>query len=65
MGFQDAPVVGLREGALLRVLPFGIDYQPAPVTLIRRRNEVLPPSVQRFSRTVMDVAARLTLNISA
>lgn len=53
------------EGALLRVLPFGIDYQPAPVTLIRRRNEVLPPSVQRFSRTVMDVAARLTLNISA
>lgn len=43
----------------LRVLPFPIEYQPAPVTLIRRRGEQSAPSIERFSRAVTDVAARL------
>jgi DNA-binding transcriptional LysR family regulator len=47
------------EGAALRILPFAMDYQPAPVTLIRRRGEPVSPSVERFSRTVIDVAGDL------
>lgn len=45
--------------ARLRVLPFPIEYQPAPVTLIRRRGEQSAPSIERFSQTVMAMAAQL------
>ncbi len=47
------------EGASLRVLPFKIDYRPAPVTLIRRRGEQPAPAVERFSQAVIEVAAAL------
>ncbi len=48
------------QSAALTILPFAIDYRPAPVTLIRRRGEPSPPSLERFCRTVIDVAARVT-----
>ena len=43
----------------LRLLPFEIDYPPAPLMLIRRRNETALPSAERFCQTLLDVAQQL------
>ena len=45
------------DALVTRVVTAGV--QPAPVTLIRRRGEPASPSVERFCRTVMDVAGGL------
>jgi DNA-binding transcriptional LysR family regulator len=47
----------LESSERLHILPFNVDDQPAPLTLILRRNESRPPSVARFCDTVTSVAA--------
>jgi DNA-binding transcriptional LysR family regulator len=47
------------EAAALEILPFAINYQPAPVTLILRRGEKRPPSLERFCQTIIEVSARV------
>lgn len=47
------------EAEQLQILPFAIDYPPAPLMLIRRRNETALPSVERFCQTLLDVAKQL------
>ena len=47
----------LETSERLHILPYDIDYQPAPLTLILRRNELRPPSLARFCEAVTLVAS--------
>lgn len=40
----------------VKILDFQIDFPPAPLMLIRRRNEPVPPSVQRFCDALFEIA---------
>ncbi|MDO8878272.1 MAG: LysR substrate-binding domain-containing protein, partial [Pseudolabrys sp.] len=61
----DCQMIGLLPEGIARryaeveqieILPFEIDYPPAPLLLIQRRNETALPSVARFCQTLLDVA---------
>jgi len=61
----DCQMIGLLPEGIARryaeveqieVLPFEIDYPPAPLMLIQRRNETALPSVERFCHTLLDIA---------
>lgn len=53
--------IARRYAALgeLRILPFSLPTEPAPLTLIRRRDEQPLPAVGRFCGTLVEVAADL------
>ena len=66
----DCNMIGLRPGGIaaphvetrqLEILQLKADYPPAPLMLIRRRTEPALPSVERFCRTLTEIAPSLEM----